>query len=97
MVLILVRGVHWSWNCNRILGMENHTDMKRSYAEMIVANLEAEEKLVARGWVRKNCETCNGTGVMKKTYPDGKFLETSCPKCQGVAYHWEPPIAKDLR
>lgn len=68
--------------------------MKRTYVEMLIAELEATDKL-ARGWVKGNCATCEGTGVLKKTIK-GTEISAPCPVCNGSGFNWEPPATKDL-
>ncbi len=48
--------------------------------------LDARDRLEARGYKRKLCDKCGGTG---QSYPD-----IVCNKCEGKGCRWEAPITK---
>lgn len=53
----------------------------------LVEILEAEEKLLVRGFTKEQCKECKGTGIDKT----GSF---ACDDCDGLGFHWKAPIPK---
>lgn len=66
----------------------------------ILSELEAAEKLVARGWVKMTCEPCNGIGhfidlpelLVDDGQPCGRNSRV-CQPCAGYGWVWNPPPA----
>lgn len=48
--------------------------------------LDAQDRLVSRGYKRETCDRCEGIG---QAYPD-----ICCPRCEGRGYNWLPPLMK---
>lgn len=65
--------------------------MKRSRTEELVAELEAEDRLRARGYRKLRCRKCGGTGQ----WWGRDELLGSCVICGGYGWTWEPPICID--
>lgn len=55
-------------------------------------HLKAREELESRGYTRKPCDFCRGTGndggVTSGTY----FADFGCRHCDGKGYTWKAPL-----
>ena len=65
--------------------------MTKSDGIRIITELEAAEKLLARGYTRKDCPACDGRGHL--TLEEGvTFRSVICVNCEGAGWVWvEPP------
>jgi DnaJ-class molecular chaperone len=55
----------------------------------LIDELEAEDKLMARGYTKANCVKCDARGISAHDkYP------YTCPYCQGYGWSWVPPQPK---
>lgn len=52
----------------------------------IADELDAKDRLIARGYKQLKCEKCNGFG---------QFGSVVCWKCEGRGYYWQAPITKE--
>lgn len=57
-------------------------------AKEIADELDAEDKLISRGWTQEKCVACDGTGHSTRN-PDWFCLE-----CGGKGTIWTAPTAK---
>lgn len=48
--------------------------------------LDAKDRLIARGYKRQTCAKCNGFG---------QFGSIQCWRCEGKGYTWEAPLMKE--
>lgn len=51
--------------------------------------LDAEERLLSRGYTKARCKSCFGTGLR----PKGRYV-TECWPCEGRGFYWRVPITK---
>lgn len=49
--------------------------------------LDAQDRLIARGYVRVTCKACDGLGISRR---DG----LPCYQCDGRGFYWRAPISK---
>lgn len=49
--------------------------------------LDAQDRLIARGYVRETCKSCNGIGSNPRT-------DAPCYSCEGRGFRWQAPIEK---
>lgn len=49
--------------------------------------LDAKDRLTARGYVRETCKSCGGIGTNPRT-------DMPCFSCDGRGFHWRAPITK---
>lgn len=54
----------------------------------IADDLDAKDRLIARGYERVPCEKCHGLGYSLD------FSGRECLACQGVGFHWQAPMMK---
>jgi len=47
--------------------------------------LDAQDRLKARGYEKVTCENCRG---------EGHQISVECFKCEGRGYYWQAPITK---
>lgn len=47
--------------------------------------LDAQDRLIARGYKRETCPKCNGYGALGSV---------QCWQCEGRGYYWQAPITK---
>jgi DnaJ-class molecular chaperone len=48
--------------------------------------LDAQDRLLARGYERETCEKCGGRGL--------EGFDVACSRCEGRGYYWRAPITK---
>jgi DnaJ-class molecular chaperone len=48
--------------------------------------LDAQDRLIARGYTRKTCDSCRGVGQLPGI--------GECYSCEGRGFHWYAPITK---
>ena len=48
--------------------------------------LDAQDRLIARGYTKVTCEKCKGLG---------QFGSIECWRCEGRGYIWQAPITKE--
>lgn len=49
--------------------------------------LDARDRLIARGYERVKCPKCDGLGL--------RFGDVQCWQCEGKGYYWMPPLMKE--
>jgi len=49
--------------------------------------LDAQDRLIARGYKREECRACKGIGTHPPT-------DRPCLSCDGRGFHWQAPITK---
>lgn len=64
--------------------------MKKSTKEL-ADELDAQDRLKARGYIKEQCSVCKGTGYMIRA---GVFSSDECILCHGEGFTWQSPITK---
>lgn len=59
----------------------------------LIERLEAEEKLLTRGWRKKECDECKGSGIAQDDSYKFHYM-WPCSFCDGVGFNWISPITK---
>lgn len=49
--------------------------------------LDAQDRLIARGYIKMQCDKCDGFGYVLPAF-------TECSSCEGRGYFWQAPITK---
>lgn len=57
----------------------------------IADELDAQERLLARGYIKEPCQICKGTGKLNAVNL-GYVIE--CRECEGRGFAWKGPITK---
>lgn len=53
----------------------------------LLDKIKAREELERRGFMRKRCDLCGGTGRTYRTF-------NPCVACSGRGYHWQGPLTR---
>ena len=70
--------------------------MTKTEGLKILTELEAAEKLIARGYMRRDCERCAGLGHLRveehPIYADMPVIrQCICSICEGAGWVWVEP------
>lgn len=64
--------------------------MKKSTKEL-ADELDAQDRLKARGYVKEPCPACKGLGSMIR---GGQLTLDECFMCHGVGFTWQAPLTR---
>jgi hypothetical protein len=89
-----------------MLDTETGSDMSTAFvyskasqsATQIVAEIEATQKLLDRGWEMVKCQKCNGRGwtPVLTMYPTNPPQLEPCFDCDKRGHNWVPPKHGDV-
>lgn len=67
-------------------------------ATQIMAEIEATQKLLDRGWKMVTCEKCKGSGwvAAMTMYPTNPPAMEPCFDCNARGHNWNPPEHGDV-